>query len=236
MTSPVLIACAHGTRDARGRSAIGGLVAAIGAARPALALHAAYVDVQPPSVVDVVARVTDEGRAAVVVPLLLSTGYHVGVDVARAVDGRTAVAAPALGPDDRLTALLLQRIREAGVEDDEPVVVAAAGSSDPRAAADVGRLAAGLRTRRSGPVAVGFGASATPTVPDAVAALRSAEPGRRVAVAAYLLAAGHFHHRLLAAGADVVTDPLLRAGDEPDPRLVAIALDRYDAAAATLTG
>ena len=51
-----------------------------------------------------------------VVPLLLSVGYHVKVDIARAVKSRpgSAAAAP-LGPDPRLAKLLDQRLREAGV-------------------------------------------------------------------------------------------------------------------------
>ena len=45
------------------------------------------------------------------------------------------------------------------------------------------------------------------------------------AVAAYLLAPGHFHDKLQGAGADFVTAPLL-----PDERIAAVLLDRYDAA------
>uniref|UniRef100_UPI000ADFB7F4 sirohydrochlorin chelatase n=1 Tax=Cellulosimicrobium cellulans TaxID=1710 RepID=UPI000ADFB7F4 len=97
------------------------------------------------------------------------------------------------------------------------------------------------RERRPGPVSVGYGAMAKPSVADAVAAARAdlagrgvpgadaPEAGPRVVVAAYLLAPGFFHDRLQAAGADVVTAPLA-----PDPRLTAIVLDRYADAAATL--
>ena len=47
----------------------------------------------------------------VVVPLLLSTGYHVKVDIPTAVAGRpqTAVARQ-LGPDDRITRVVLDRL------------------------------------------------------------------------------------------------------------------------------
>ncbi|WP_369824452.1 hypothetical protein [Cellulosimicrobium sp. CUA-896] len=89
-------------------------------------------------------------------------------------------------------------------------------------------------------MSVGYGAMATPSVPDAVAAARAGlgasagrpdagDAGPRVVVAAYLLAPGFFHDRLLEAGADLVTAPLA-----PDPRLTAIVLDRYADAAATL--
>lgn len=236
VTTPALIACAHGTRDVRGRRAVGALVAALGAARPGLGVEAAYVDVQPPTVADVVERVTAQGDAAVVVPLLLSRGYHVGVDVARAVQGHHAAAAAALGPDPRLTALLADRLRGQGLGAGDVVVVAAAGSSDPQAAADVAQVARAVQAHHAGPVTVGYGASASPSVLDAVAAARREHPERRVVVAAYLLAPGFFHDRLLACGADVVTAPLLLPDAAPDPRLLDVVLERYDTAAALLRG
>jgi hypothetical protein len=48
-------------------------------------------------------------------------------------------------------------------------------------------------------------------------------------VASYLLATGHFHRRILDAGADLVTAPLLGEGS-PDPRLVELVLERFEAA------
>ncbi|WP_200941978.1 sirohydrochlorin chelatase [Angustibacter sp. Root456] len=232
MTAPVLIACAHGTRDVRGRRAVGALVAALAAARPGLVVEAAFVDVQPPTVADVVERTTADGGSAVVVPLLLSRGFHVGVDVARAVEGRRAVAAGALGPDPRLASLLVYRLSAWGLAAGDAVVLAAAGSSDPRAAADVQQVARAVQAHHAGPVSVGFGAGASPSVTQAVSAARAEHPGRRVVVAAYLLAPGFFHERLLGCGADVVAAPLLLAGAAPDPRLVEVVLDRYDAAVA----
>lgn len=172
---------------------------------------------------------------AVVVPLLLSGGFHVSVDVAAAVEDRgpgagRATAATPLGPDPRLVDLLVERLAEAGLRPDDAVVVAAAGSSRPGATRDVEELAAGLREHVSGPVTVGYGAMAKPSVPDSVAAARvDLAAGARVVVAAHLLAPGFFYDRVLEAGADVVTAPLA-----PDARLTAVVLDRYAAAAATL--
>jgi sirohydrochlorin ferrochelatase len=229
--APVLIGCAHGTRGAAGRRAVGSLVAAVRAARPDLQVRAGYVDVHPPAVATVVGAVTDLGGTAVVVPLLLSAGFHVGVDIAAAVAGRPAVAAPALGPDPGLTDLLLDRLREAGLTDRDAVVIAAAGSSNPCAAIAVAAVADAVRQAHPGPVTVGYGASATPTVPDAVRAARAAHPARRVLVAAYLLAPGFFHDRLGRAGADAVSAPLL-GPTGPDPRLISLVLERYEAARA----
>ncbi|WP_346618925.1 sirohydrochlorin chelatase [Blastococcus montanus] len=228
MTAPVLVACAHGTRNPTGRRLIAELALAARAQRPGLVTTAAFVDVQPPTVVDVVAGLSAEGRPAVVVPLLLSGGYHVHVDIAGAVaDAEAAVAARPLGPDPRLVAVLHDRLLAAGADPRDPltaVVLAAAGSSDPRSVADVENTADLLQRDWAGPVTTGYGSAAQPPVPDAVAAARKAG-AEQVVIASYLLAPGHFHDKLAGAGADAITAPLL-----PDDRIAAVLLDRYDAA------
>lgn len=268
MNSPILIACAHGTSNAQGAAEVNALRDAIAALRPGLDVREAYVDVQQPDLVDVVAGLSEEsaaggsapvsggsapqaggeesaaGASAVVVPLLLSVGYHVKVDIAKAVRSRpgTAAAAP-LGPDPRLAALLDQRLMEAGVTDNDAIVLAAAGSSNPNAAVSVEELAGQLGALRSNRIVPAYGASAKPSVPEAVAMLREeaaggagagesaggVSVGGRVVVASYLLAPGFFHDQLGKAGADLVTEPLL-----PSPVVAEIALERYDAALAAL--
>jgi sirohydrochlorin ferrochelatase len=233
IAAPVLVACAHGTRNPTGRRLIAELALAARALRPGLTTVAAFVDVQPPTVVDVVAGLSADGRPAVVVPLLLSGGYHVHVDIAGAVAGaQHAVAARPLGPDPRLVEVLRDRLVQVGADPRDPrtaVVVAAAGSSDPRSVADVENTADLLQRTWAGPVATGYGSAASPTVPDAVLTARRGGAAR-VVVASYLLAPGHFHDELGGAGADSVTTPLL-----PDERIAAVLLDRYDAAL-TATG
>lgn len=247
MNSPIMIACAHGTSNVQGAAEVNALRDAIAALRPGLDVREAYVDVQQPDLVDVMAGLPahpDGGTAAsaVVVPLLLSVGYHVKVDIARAVKSRPgSVAAAPLGPDPRLAALLDQRLREAGVTDNDAVVLAAAGSSNPNAAVSVEELADQLRALRSNRILPAYGASAKPSVPEAVAILREeaaggagagdsaggVDLGGRVVIASYLLAPGFFHDQLAKGGADLVTAPLL-----PSPVLAEIALERYDAALA----
>jgi sirohydrochlorin ferrochelatase len=225
---PVLVACAHGTRNPTGRRLIAELALAARRLRPELVTTAAFVDVQPPTVVDVVAGLAADGRPAVVVPLLLSGGYHVHVDIAGAVAAHpSAVAARPLGPDPRLVAVLHDRLLEAGADPRDPltaVVLAAAGSSDPRSVADVEDTADLLQRSWAGAVTTGYGSAAQPPVPDAVLAARRGG-AERVVLASYLLAPGHFHDKLQAAGADAITAPLL-----PDERIAAVLLDRYDAA------
>jgi sirohydrochlorin ferrochelatase len=231
--APVLVACAHGTRNPTGRRLIAELALAARRLRPGLVTTAAFVDVQPPTVVDVVAGLSAEGRPAVVVPLLLSGGYHVHVDIADAVAAASGtVAARPLGPDPRLVEVLHDRLVQAGADPRDPltaVVVAAAGSSDPRSVADVENTADLLQRSWAGPVTTGYGSAAQPTVPDAVLAARRGG-AERVVVASYLLAPGHFHDKLGGAGADAVTAPLL-----PDERIATVLLDRYDAALGALT-
>jgi sirohydrochlorin ferrochelatase len=227
--APVLVACSHGTADPAGQRELEQLRAAVAAARPGVHVLAAYVDVQQPTVAEVVGGLAAGGRSAVVVPLLLSAGYHVQVDVAGAVESSAghAVAAQPLGPDDALVRVLAQRLSEAGGDPDDAVVLAAAGSSDPRSTSDVEQVAAGLAELLGTPVRTGYLSAATPAVADVVAEARAS--GRGVAVASYLLAPGHLHSRLAELDANRLTRPLL-----PHPSLTGLVLRRYDAAAARL--
>jgi sirohydrochlorin ferrochelatase len=219
--TPVLVACSHGTRDPAGRHAIDQLRADVAALRPDLTVVEAYVDVQQPGLPDVLRS----NGPAIVVPVLLSSGYHVHVDIAAAVSaaGPGVRTSAALGPDPALLDVLKQRLDEAGVSPDHRVVLAAAGSSDRRAVTDVERTANELSERLGRPVVPAFASVAEPRVDHAVARLRS--DGRHVAIASYLLAPGFFYDHLGQAGADVVTAPLL-----PHPAITELVLQRYDQA------
>ncbi len=234
MSTPALVLCSHGTADPAGRAAVSALVQAVRERAVGHEVLETWVDVQEPQVGEVVASAVAQGFSPViVVPLLLSAGFHVHVDIAAATEAHGVRTAPALGPDERLADLLAQRLAEAGAVAGDAVVLAAAGSSDARAVADVAEVVEHLRARWDGPVSVGFGSKAVPGVPDAVAAARAADPGIRVVVAGYLLAPGFFHDRLAHAGADLVTDPLLPVRDgHPvvDDRLVDLVLERAGSA------
>lgn len=232
--APVLIGCSHGTRSREGRDVLRALLRRIAAQAPG-AVREAFVDVQSPDVAAVVAAHarpaearTREGEEveAVVVPLLLSLGYHVKDDIGGAVAGRAATAAAPLGPDPRLAEVMAQRLVEAGMRDGDAVVMAGSGTRDPEGVAQVEEMARLLSERLGREVTTGFAYAATPPVADAVAAAREGlADDARVVVASYVLAPGHFHDLVAASGADVVTAPL---GDHP---LVAeIALERYEAA------
>lgn len=235
MERPALLAISHGTASPAGAGAVAMLVDAVAARLEGeTSVHAGFVDVQRPDVPTCLAGLA--GRATVVVPLLLSAGYHVHVDLREDVDAAVAAGADAtlggaLGPDDRLVDVLERRLGEAGppggLADGDVVVLAAAGSSDARAVADCEATGERLASRLGRPVRVGYIANATPQLRDVVAAVRAEHPGARVVVASYLLAPGFFADLAAGAGGDVTTRPLLVADEEAPAELVDVVVDRY---------
>ena len=226
-----LIACSHGTSDLAGRAAILDLVDQVRQLLPGVAVTDAFVDVQEPSVGEVVDSTVTDGFA-VVVPLLLSTGYHTNVDISRAVGAHPgrAVATAALGPHELLADVLVDRLAEAGAQPGDAIVLAAAGSSDPAAAVDVAATAELLAARMDAAVSVGFAAGAGPRIADVVAETRAAGAAR-VVIASYVLAPGYFAQVIADAGGDVVTRPLA-----PDTRIAEIIAERYRSGVAALSG
>lgn len=230
---PVLVACSHGTDNEQGRAIIRDLVAAVRDLLPDVEVLETYVDVQYPQVDEVVGSVAPD-RGVVIVPLLLSGGFHVHVDIAAAVQARVGptVAARALGPDERLATILVERLVEAGARPEDSVVVAAAGSSDERAARDVEQVVEAVAGMWHGPVSVGYASAAVPRVGVATDLARASLGGPahgRVVVASYLLAPGFFLDGLARVGAEVVSAPL-----GAHPLLAQIVVDRYRSAAVAL--
>ncbi len=140
MTGPVLLAVAHGSREAAAQDCVRPLAGQVRRLDPGIDVRVAFLENAQPALPDALGR-AGAGRVAIV-PLLLATGYHVSEDIGWAAAGAgVAVSAP-LGPDPALTPVLAGRLAEAGVPADTPVELAAAGSRDPRAARDTGRQAA----------------------------------------------------------------------------------------------
>lgn len=226
MTRPALLAVSHGTGDAAGAAAITLLVRRVAERLPDVAVHSGFVDVQQPDAPTALAAIDGP---AVVVPLLLSQGFHVRVDLGRAAAARPdAVVAGPLGPDPRLAAVLARRLSEAGAPDDGPVVLAVAGSRDPRSLPDAEASAALLAERLGREVVPAYLAAREPNLPTAL----QAHPGAPIAT--YLLAHGYFFdvaERI--AGSAVLTEPLLDDGEPPAP-LVDLVVDRYLAGVAAL--
>jgi sirohydrochlorin ferrochelatase len=246
---PDLVAAAHGTADPRGIRTVHALVREMGRLRPDVPISLGFVDVDVPALPSLVDRIVADSNQAVIVPLLLSSGYHVAIDILGQAARHTGqvTAASALGPDPILADILADRLverlghpaadqRALGPAADQralgpadarvlrgidSVVLAAAGSSNPRALLDCSATAALLADRVDRPVEVGYVSGAGERLGNVLART----PGR-VAVATYLLAPGAFAdhiHRI--AGDRPVSNPL-----GTDPRLASLALARYDAA------
>ncbi|HEX3613898.1 MAG TPA: sirohydrochlorin chelatase [Sporichthyaceae bacterium] len=228
MSAATLIAVAHGSRSPEPQENVRRLLDAVRAARPGLNVREAYIELAEPSVPDVLRSLA--GRA-VVVPLLLGNGYHIAHDVAgvAAAHRDGLPCAPALGPSDLLIDALVDRlaVAEAGSKPEGPVVLAAAGSSDPRAQADVETMAGRLAARLRRPVVPAYNTSARPGVAETVVRLRAAGH-TSISIASYLLWPGRFAAEVAEAGADFVAGPI-----GVQPALAELVLARYDAACLT---
>ncbi|WP_112246535.1 sirohydrochlorin chelatase [Kribbella monticola] len=224
--APDLIAAAHGTADPRGIRTVHALVREMARQRPEIPISLGFVDVDEPALPGLVDRVVADSNQAVVVPLLLSSGYHVAVDIlGQAARHSQVTAAAALGPHPVLADILADRLGDLSAIDH--VVLAAAGSSNHRALLDCSATAALLAERIDRPVEVGYVSGAG----ERLASVLARTP-TRTAVATYLLAPGAFadHIRRLCRNHPVTT-PL-----GPDPRLAALALTHYDTALRAHTG
>ena len=192
-----LLLVAHGTRDPAGATVTAALASAVRHRLPDVHVSVAYADVRAPDVTTALASLPFRA-VPVVVPAFLAAGYHVRVDIPEQIrrSGRAAVLTPPLGPS--LAGAAYERLVEAGWRRGEPVALAAAGSTDPRARADVARAATRLGALTGGPVRIGY-ATGRPRIGDVA-------PG--CAVASWFLAPGLFHRLAAASGGRVVAEPL----------------------------
>ncbi len=214
MTTP-LIAAAHGTRSAAGLATTRRLIELVRATRPGLDVDLCFLDVLEPRLRE---RLAGVASRTVVVPVLLSAGYHVGEDIPSiaALHPQVTVAGH-LGPHRLISQALRDRLAEAGADDADSIALVASPSRRAAAARDVAAAAADLADLLSRPIQV---LPLDESLPGALAAL----PGR-VAVASYLLAEGAFHDTVRAQADVAVAAPL-----GAHPAIVELILARYDAA------
>ena len=232
---PALVVVAHGSRDPRALSTVSALLDRIREQRPGLPVRLGHIELNEPLLPGTLAAL---GTArAVLVPLLLSRGYHVKQDIpemAAAAEARTRVAAP-LGPHPLLVEALTARLVEAGwrtrmdraTRRTSAVVLAAAGSRDPESKVDTNRTAQLLAERLGVPVVPAYATTASPRVPDALRAL-TARGRHRVAVASYFTAPGRFATECAEVAPWIASAPL-----GTHPAMAKLVLHRYDQALAT---
>lgn len=250
---PALVAVAHGSRDPRALATVTALLERVRELRPGLTVHLGHIELDEPLLADVLPALaaelttgTDRTAPAtvpgppgptVVAPLLLSRGHHTKHDIpaaAAAVPGLPSLVAPPLGPHPLLVEALYARLVEAGWPvtatgrdlRTSAVVLAAAGSRDPDAAADTRRTAAMLAERLGAPVVAAYASALSPTVPAAVRAL-AARGRHRVAVASYFTAPGRFASQCAQAAPWLAAAPL-----GAHPAMARLLLHRYDQARA----
>ncbi len=149
-----LVLTAHGSRDPRSGANAEAVADRLALMRPDLEVRLAFLELNAPNFVDVLAGLPDP-RRAVVAPLLLASAYHARLDIPQQIADAGAHGirqADVLGEDERLVSVLRERLVEVGVsalDDDLGVMVVAIGSSNlaanARTAKVAARLAAGTR-------------------------------------------------------------------------------------------
>ena len=181
----------------------------------------AWVEARDPQLADALAAVTGP---AVVVPLLMSVGYHLRVDIPAAIGSRPdTVLTAALGPDPQAVDAMADRLRHAraGHEPAEHTILVAAGSSDPDALDDLAAAVALLEAELGRPVQGAVMTAAEPLLETVLGRTTGTAE-----IANYLLADGYFAQKMVRQatdhGIEVVGEPL-----GPHPALVALALARY---------
>ncbi|MFJ8631227.1 sirohydrochlorin chelatase [Streptomyces sp. NPDC093568] len=228
--APALVVVAHGSRDPRALTTVSALLDQVRALRPGLPVHLGHIELNEPLLPDTLAALGD--REAILVPLLLSRGYHIKRDIPEmaAESSVRARVAGALGPHPLLVEALTARLVEAGwrTRMDEStrrtsaVVLAAAGSRDPESKLDTSRTARLLADRLGVPVVPAYATTAAPTVPDALAEL-AARGRTRVAVASYFTAPGRFATECAQKAPWMASAPL-----GTHPAMARLLLHRYD--------
>lgn len=229
-----LVAVTHGAPSAANREAVIRLVDGVATAKPELDVSITFVDASHADVGSALEAAATPHT--VIVPLVLSAGFHVRTGLSLGLDriGGDVRLAAELGPDDRIVEVLAARLADLGLVDGDAVLLAAAGSNDPRAVRECFETARRLGQRLGRPVTAGFIAAAIPRLPDAIEMIREVHPGSRIVVCPYLLAPGTFYDQAKTAGADVVGDPLLLPDRAAPDALVDLVLDRYAVEAASI--
>ena len=195
MSRPALLAVAHGSRNPGRRATCPRSLARQIAASPRYSTCGSRSSGTPSRRCP--PQLGAAGSNSVIVPLLLSTGYHLSADIDAAARTPGHGSRGPLGPDQLLlTASDGTGSPKAGVPGRD--AGGARGGGVVRSGRRGRRARAGRPAGRTLGVPVGaFATAAQPTVP-AVAELRQ-RTGRPVAVASYLLAPGHFQDQLATA-------------------------------------
>lgn len=227
MTSLVL--AAHGSRDPRSAANARAVANQIRFMRPGLRVRVAFCDLNLPGIPDVLTP------DAVVTPFLLADAFHAQVDIPQQIasSGVPARQAAVLGEDDRLVAVMRQRLAEAGVGAHDPecgVIVVAIGSThaaaNARTAQVADKLSAGSQWAAT---TMAFATGGGPSPAEAALQLRR-HGAQRLVIVPWFLAPGLLTDRVARYAA---AESIPMAAPLGAHRLVAeTVLDRFDTAIA----
>ncbi len=222
-----LVLAAHGSADPRSAANARAVANQIRFMRPGLRVRVAFCDLNTPRLPDVLTP------DAVVTPFLLANAYHARIDIPEQIarSGVSARQAEVLGEDDRLVAVMHQRLADLGVGTDDPdlgVLVVAIGSThaaaNARTAQVADKLGAGTRWAAT---TTAFATGDGPSPAEAADWLRR-NGAHRVVIAPWFLAPGRLTDRVAKYAA---ADGIPMAAPLGGHRLVAeTVLDRFDAA------
>jgi sirohydrochlorin ferrochelatase len=226
---PTLVLTAHGSADPRSAASAHEVAHTIRMLRRDVDVRVAFCEQNSPNLRDVLAAT---GRYAVVVPLLLADAYHARIDIPAMIAHSDVRQSDVLGEDDRLIAVLRQRLTHAGIsrlDSDVGVLVTAVGSSRPQANARTALVADYLVQHTRWTATTAFATGPHPTLAEATDILRQ-RGATRLVVAPWFLAHGTITDRVADfahANGIVMAEPL------GAHRLVAdTVLDRFDQAVA----
>ncbi len=228
-----LVLTAHGSQDPRSAANARAVADELARMRPGLDVRLAFCELNTPSLVEVLNDLPAGARDAVVSPLLLANAYHARIDIPAQIaqSGVDVAQARVLGEHPRLISLLRQRVTDVRVsrhDDRVGVLVAAIGSSDPRANARTRQVAPHLLagTSWAGATTV-FVTRPEPSLAEAAGRLRR-QGARRVIIAPWFLAPGLLPDRVRDFADDAGIELAEPLGAH---RLVAeTVLDRFDEA------
>ncbi|MGC5164908.1 MULTISPECIES: sirohydrochlorin chelatase [unclassified Rhodococcus (in: high G+C Gram-positive bacteria)] len=207
-----LIAVAHGSRDPRSARAVAAALAVLRTEHPEWDVRLAFLDLNTPSVPQVLDAVAADGyRRAVVVPLLLGSAFHARVDLpAILADARTrtppleVMRADILGDDALLVAAARDSIASTGVALDDPsvgVAFCAVGSRRDEANTATARVVPRVTDGTTWAAVPCYATAAEPTAASALGLL--ARSGcRTLVVAPWMLAPGLLWDRACAAAVE----------------------------------
>ncbi len=240
---PALLVIGHGTKHATGVEQFGELVARVRAAVPYTDVEGGFLELAPPPIQDVTARLVAAGHRTVdVVPLVLVAAGHSKGDIPAALrreelrhPGLSFRYARPLGPHPALLgeaeARLLDVVPREGWAD-TAVVLVGRGATDPDANAEIAKTARLLQEGRGfGTVETCFISLAEPSVPAGLERARRLGFSR-IVVLPWFLFSGVLPDRIVAqaqewAGGHPGLDVRVAGLLGPTDALAAVVLERW---------